>query len=321
MAATADRKLAWACLLFLLAYFMLLIMTNLGDVWAAWWSGKSTMNMRLWSCPMLIWSRIGKGLQLLAGLAVILDLINLDRLRRSAVKLDRRGRELSLLAPVERYRARVYGVREELAACIVEMKYLGARGGATVDISSLRVKPSITVSEETANLVGKADVAELLSRLHAEAAKEEWSGAELSRYIRERIDSFLAGQFGPGGRGWSSEVAYRFRARSSIFGLLGLQMAMLATVAVGMALASTALSRWISVPIVVAVFFVSVTIGALPLEDWRLGGSLLAAWHSGCARILCLFADVIGIARPGHKFRWMALWLFLAGMHFDLLAS
>lgn len=171
------------------------------------------------------------------------------------------------------------------------------------------------------SILGKVDVPELLSRVHAEAAKEGWRGAELTWRVRERIDSFLAGQFGPGERGWSSKVAYQFQARSSIFGILGMTVALAVTAAVGMLLTSTALSGRISAPIVLAVFIVSVPIGVLPLDDWRLGGSLLAAWRSGCARILRLFAEMIGIARPGHVFRWVALWLFLAGMHFDLLAS
>ncbi|MGC4868649.1 hypothetical protein ACLQ3B_24795 [Micromonospora sp. DT53] len=321
MAATSHRKLVWVGFLIPPAWIALLITTSLGDAWAAWWSGDSTMDMRLGWWPMLIWSRIGKVLQLLAGLAVILDLIDLDRLRRFAVKLDRRGRDLSHLAPIERYRATVYGVREELADCLVHTKTLGARGGATLDISSLRVKPHLSVSEETEDMLDTVDVPELLSRMHAEAAKEGWRGAELTRSVRGRIDMFLAGHLGPGERGWSGKVAYQFQASSSIFGLFGVLAAVAVTAAVTLALASTALSNWISASIALAVFVVSVTIGILPLEDWRLGGSLLAAWRSGCARILCLFADVIGTARPGHVFRWVALWFFLAGMHFDLLAS
>ncbi|RAO27903.1 hypothetical protein PSN13_05791 [Micromonospora saelicesensis] len=321
MALTPRQKLVRAGFLIPLAYFVLLITTSLGDVWAAWWSGDSTADIRLWWWPMLIWSRLGKSLQLLAGLTVILDLIDLDKLRQFAVKLDRRGRDLSLLAPIERHRAKVYGVREELAGCIVDTKTLAARGGATLDISSLRVKPSLTVSEATTNMLSTVDVPELLSRIHAEAAKEGWSGAKLTRRVRARIDSFLAGQLGPGEQGWSGEVAYQFRARSSIFGIFGLVVAVVLTAAVSVALTSTTLSGWISAPIAIAVFFVSVTIGILPFDDWRLGGSLLAAWRLGCARVLCLFADMIGITRPGHVFRWVALLLFLAGMHFDLLAA
>ncbi|MEU8209469.1 hypothetical protein AB0B85_09740 [Micromonospora sp. NPDC049044] len=322
MAVISRRKLVWGGVLFLLlAYVVLLTTTTLGTVWAAWWSGKSTTDMRLWWWPMLFWSRLGKGIQLLAGLVVILDVIDLDRLRRSAVTLDSRGRALHLLAPIERHRAKVYGVREELTRCLVDMKYLAARGGVTLDISSLRAEPSLAVSEETANLLGAVDVAETLRRMHAEAAKQGWRGAELTRRVHERIDTFLADQFGPGERGWSGTVAHQFQARTTFFGIIGLMVALAVTTTVTMVLISTTLSEWITASIAIVVFLVSVPIGVLPMEDWRLGGSLLAAWRSGCARILSFFAEMIGTARPGHVFRWMALWLFLAGMHFDLLAS
>ncbi|MEU4335076.1 hypothetical protein AB0F59_10645 [Micromonospora lupini] len=322
MAATSRRKLVWAgfLLLLLLTYVVLLITTSLGTVWVAWWSGESTMDLRLWWWPMLCWSRAGKGIQLIAGLVVILDLIDVNRLRQSAVKLDQRGRDLDLLAPIERHRAEVYGVREQLAECVVDAKYVAVRGKA-FDVSSLRTKPNHTVSEEMSGLLGNDVVAELLRRVHAEAAKEGWKGEKLTWRVRDRIDSFLGEQLGPGERGWSGKVAHQFRASSSAFGILGVVVAIAVTVAVGMALASTTLSGWISASITFIVFLLSVPIGLLPMEDWRLGGSLLAAWRSGCARILHAFAKLIGIARPGHVFRWMALWLFLAGMHFDLLAS
>ncbi|MEU7611460.1 hypothetical protein [Micromonospora sp. NPDC049204] len=322
MAATSRRKLVWAgFLLLVLTYVVSLITTSLGAVWAAWWSGESTMDMRLWWWPMLCWSRVGKGIQLVAGLVVILDLIDLKRLGRSAAQLDRRGRDLNRRAPIERHRAKVFGVREELARCVVDQKYLAARGGKTLDTSSLRATPSLTVSEETANLVGDVDVADLLSRVHAEAAEEGWRGANLQWHVRDRIDSFLGEQLGPGERGWSGEVAHQFQARSTTVGLIGLVAAIAVNAAVVTALLSTTLSGWISVPVMLVVLLVSVPLGVSPMDDWRLSGSLLAAWRSGCARILRLFAWVIGIARPGHVFRWAALFLFLAGMHFDLLAS
>ncbi|MEU4474895.1 hypothetical protein [Micromonospora sp. NPDC023888] len=321
MAATSRRKLVWAGLLLLtLAYVVSLVTTSLGAVWAAWWSGESTMSMRLWWWPMLCWSRLGKVIQLVAGLVVILDLIDLKRLGRSAANLDRRGRGLNRLAPIERHRAKVYGVREELAECIVDAKAVAARGIA-IDTSSPRATPSLTVSEETANLLGNVDVGDFLSRVHAEAAKEGWRGANLKWHVRDRIDSFLGEQLGTGERGWSGEVAHQFQARSNTFGLIGLVAAAAVNAAVIRALLSTTLSGWISVPIMLVVLLVSVPLGVSLIDDSRLSGPLLAAWRSGCARILRLFAGVIGIARPGHVFRWAALFLFLAGMHFDLLAS
>ncbi|MFF0155083.1 hypothetical protein [Micromonospora sp. NPDC005203] len=322
MAATSRRKLVWAgFLLLILTYVVSLVTTSLGAVWAAWWSGESTMDMRLWWWPMLRWSRVGKGVQLVAGLVVILDLIDLERLGRSAAQLDRRGRDLDRRAPLERHRAKMFGVREELARCIVDQRYLAARGGKTLDTSSLRATPSVTVSEETADLLGTVDVAELLRRVHAEAATGGWRGAHLQWHVRNRIDSFLGEHLGPGERRWSGEVAHQFQARSTTFGLIGLVAAMAVNAAVITALLATTLSGWISVPIMLVVLLVSVPLGVSPMGDWRLSGSLLAAWRSGCARILRRCATVIGIARPGHAFRWAALFLFLAGMHFDLLAS
>ncbi|WNV90302.1 hypothetical protein [Umezawaea sp. Da 62-37] len=56
-------------------------MGQLWDLWHHWLSGKKVDEGHLWGLSILAWGRIGKGLQFLAGLTVILDLIGPERLR------------------------------------------------------------------------------------------------------------------------------------------------------------------------------------------------------------------------------------------------
>ncbi|NJP35847.1 hypothetical protein [Micromonospora thermarum] len=55
------------------------VSTDYADAWAAWFAGSAT-GRTLWSLPVPWWGRVGKVLQFVAGLAVILDLIGPSRL-------------------------------------------------------------------------------------------------------------------------------------------------------------------------------------------------------------------------------------------------
>ncbi|MFB4273715.1 hypothetical protein ACBJ59_00355 [Nonomuraea sp. MTCD27] len=66
---------------------------GLGSVLAQWGNGGSTEEVRLGFTTMLWWGRIGKGLQFAAGLVVLIDLADPDRLREAGkrARLRQRG--------------------------------------------------------------------------------------------------------------------------------------------------------------------------------------------------------------------------------------
>jgi hypothetical protein len=56
-------------------------MGQLWDLWSNWWSGQQLSGAQLWGWPLVAWGRLGKVLQFLAGLTIVLDLIGPDPLR------------------------------------------------------------------------------------------------------------------------------------------------------------------------------------------------------------------------------------------------
>jgi hypothetical protein len=65
-------------------------------LWGRWLSGEKVDDARLWGLPMLAWGRTGKLLQFAAGLTVILDLIEPERLRKFGTRLrDQSWRQLA----------------------------------------------------------------------------------------------------------------------------------------------------------------------------------------------------------------------------------
>src|SRR5262245_55371768 len=59
------------------------------DLWSRWFSGEQLGQERFLGGPLLPWGRLGKGLQFLAALTVVLDLIGPDRLRAVGRRLRR----------------------------------------------------------------------------------------------------------------------------------------------------------------------------------------------------------------------------------------
>ncbi|SED59742.1 hypothetical protein SAMN04489727_8519 [Amycolatopsis tolypomycina] len=57
------------------------------DLWMRWWAGEKVDGAQLWGLPMLVWGRIGKGLQFAGGLTVVLDLVGPERLRAFGKRL------------------------------------------------------------------------------------------------------------------------------------------------------------------------------------------------------------------------------------------
>lgn len=74
---------------------LVVLSPELVTAWRAWWSGASVGDYPLWGFDVTFWGRLGKGLQFLAGLVVILDLLSPNRLRARGATARR---ELALSA-------------------------------------------------------------------------------------------------------------------------------------------------------------------------------------------------------------------------------
>jgi hypothetical protein len=62
---------------------------ELWDLWMRWFDGQQVSGATLWGQPIFYWARWGKGLQFLAGLTVILDLVGPDALRAFGKRLTK----------------------------------------------------------------------------------------------------------------------------------------------------------------------------------------------------------------------------------------
>lgn len=78
---------------------------DLVEVWQMWFSGRSTSGVTLWGIPMITWGRIGKCAQFTAGLIVVLDLLDAEKLRnRGNASRDMWRKKLSDLSMVYKSR-------------------------------------------------------------------------------------------------------------------------------------------------------------------------------------------------------------------------
>lgn len=75
------------------------------DAWMAWWGGKTLIGTTLWGIPILWWGRIGKLMQFLGGLTVVLDLIGPERLLAIARRTSELPRSMLSAGPWMELRA------------------------------------------------------------------------------------------------------------------------------------------------------------------------------------------------------------------------
>jgi hypothetical protein len=61
-------------------------MSDYLDVLGAWLSGRPTVGLNLWGQPMFVWGRWGKAMLFMAGFAVVLDLLDPDKLSKAAAR-------------------------------------------------------------------------------------------------------------------------------------------------------------------------------------------------------------------------------------------
>lgn len=61
---------------------------SLWNAWGLWFQGAQLTNYTLWGAPIFGWGRLGKGMEFVAGAAVIVEIVGPDRLTRFAAWLE-----------------------------------------------------------------------------------------------------------------------------------------------------------------------------------------------------------------------------------------
>ncbi|WP_157252183.1 hypothetical protein [Nonomuraea typhae] len=281
---------------------------GLTDVLATWLAGSETKDARLGFAPMLWWGRIGKGLQFIAGLAVLLDLIPAETLRKVG---ERAGKRLQDIDPRISERRSVY---EFLAAenwlrehVITTPVVLGprneARRGSPMLAKIARVPPESPFSQQEYEAI-RAQFIDIVIDHHQER--------RLASMARDLVERDL-----------SPEQAFRLRkARQRRRVVNGVGMATL---------------------LILAFAWLALSVGdLLPKSDgFRLatGLSMMALMALMAIRPKQLYEawlqliympiravtewqrDLLDRDPPAHPLRWLGFYLFVCGFVLDYLAS
>jgi hypothetical protein len=107
-----------------------------GAVWRAWWSGRQTTTVTLYSVPMLWWGRVGKVLQFFAGLAVVFDLLGPKRLRAMGAHAGKRLDALSVEVKERQAANRLVRLEQWLSDNIVAVVEIPGSMGTSLAVGS-----------------------------------------------------------------------------------------------------------------------------------------------------------------------------------------
>ncbi|MBE3014145.1 hypothetical protein IL992_33945 [Microbispora sp. NEAU-D428] len=284
------------------------------DVVSVWLDGRSTSGLTLLGHSMLFWGRAGKGLQFLAGCAVVLDLLDTAKLRAA---IDRAEERYERAKDRGRVAARVQQLAEVRDALYDGFFY-------TVPSGAPGVKPITGIHEEPpdrapqgidhaklvsfwAEVVGELPTAHRCRRHHREPCPQQRD------HVRGRIDEFVRRSLPEHERVLMAraERAATWNDLLKIGSLVVGSAALLAMIVPDWRVVPA--SRLVSLGVLAAVGL---------LAGVTRPGLLLSAAKWGTYKVvLRLLAFGIDRTRPFHLLRWLAFALFVVGFLLDLLAS
>ncbi|MEV4824453.1 hypothetical protein [Micromonospora sp. NPDC049274] len=288
------------------------IMSDYGDVVAAWLAGKPTSGLRLWVLTMFWWGRVGKILQFVAALVAIVDLLSPTWLRarqdsaemRARLALTRGGRRQQL----RRIMIRRAAIRDDF---FIHWVHAHGRTHAHMTFSLVREPPARVPQGLNLSLDAYQDhhrrIIDRVADEHSCSDPHKSPCSEQQRYLKHAIDELLAGQLPPSQRHLVAHA--EVTAAGGSFGWIGIGFAL----AVVGGLTHSLLLAVVGIGIV--------PIGWLPFQV-RLWG--ITQWHrlrGRLERILGQEMTASPESQPFRRLRLLALLLFIVGVHFDLLAS
>lgn len=277
-----------------------------GAVWRAWWSGRQTTTVALCGVPMLWWGRVGKLLQFVAGLAVLLDLVGPERLRAVGARAGDRLETLRVEVKERRAANRLIRLEQWLSDNIVAVAEVPGGMGTSLAVGSASECKRVPADAPFT----VAEYQELRAEFLAEhRGRLEDSAAALA----QRMRAFMLAHLDP-------EDAQLLMVRGDR--VLNAQALLIIGLTVGIC---------VTVVLVTSVRPMMILLGVLTLlcitvirpsrtRD-RLFGSWLFLLYTPMRLISEFMVRALDRAKPGHVLRWVAFWLFIAGFSLDLLSS
>ncbi|WP_433182092.1 hypothetical protein [Actinoallomurus sp. CA-150999] len=255
---------------------------------------------------MLWWGRVGKLLQFVAGLAVVLDLVEPERLRAKGVHARDRLAALRAEAKERQAANRLVRLEQWLSDNIVSVSEVPGPMGRSLAVGSASERESVPADAPftvTAYQELRAEfLAEHKGRLEDSAAA-----------LRERVRAFMLAHLNP-------EEAQLLVARGDR--MTNVQALLAIGLAGGMCVCIV-LVRWAR-PVMI-LFGVLALLCITVLQPSRIRDRLLSSWlfllYTPVRLVSEFMVRVLDRAKPGHVLRWIAFWLFIAGFSLDLLSS
>lgn len=285
-------------------------MSDIVDVLRLWMDGKPTTDVVVWGHSMLIWGRVGKTIQLVAGGAVVIDLLGPAWFQRRGAALQDGSKLFFRRSEERRALRRIIRLREE-----VEWQFLANRSVATGPASAVvrillvtappeRVPRGLGVSLDEYRAYHRQVVDHVL-REHTCTDPHRTTCGKLQEYVERRIDELVGAQLPPHER---RLIEHAKLVELGGYGALVGSLIGLVVVAVAVATEDLRL----------------LVLGALlvPLSwSWRVRLVLSALSH----RVLGGLQRAVGrdLRRPYLlvTLRWMAFTFLIFGSVLDLLAS
>jgi hypothetical protein len=285
---------------------------RLFDLWQAWFQGEQVQAAQLWGWTVLRWGRLGKAMEFVAGLVVVIDLLDPDKLRRRGAAARERLRQRKSQAQAARRMFDIEIMNDKVFASII---IVDVGEDAIIRVINRARRPNFgpkapfTVEEYEAF---RADTLSGLAGAHQcqhDHGKYEVC-SEQANYVGERVDEFLCGRWSADDRRLLQQARVK-RAR----GFLLAFAVMIGTIVGPLIVDPHSSNTW---PFSLAMLLVAL---AMTPPGWRLGAPWI--WLGAQPAIVggTVLAGLLDKARPLHLLRRVALALFVIGFHFDLLAS
>jgi hypothetical protein len=281
---------------------------DLLNVIAAWWDGRQTTDMEVFGWKMLYYGRAGKIMLLVAGLAVVFDLLKPETVTRWGDAAQERAERAQSRGRHHRAAVRLTALHEAVVAAVMTRTAIHARGRATVRYG---------IREEAPDQVpeGLGGTLDAYRRFHRDLLDElPAQDTDENRYehVRRRADAFLADHL-PGDDREALATARRAADHAGCL-WLGVLILLGGLVHVFASVRTADPAAPLLVLVVTTGLFV---VTAFPVPRLRAIGLL---WRLA-GRIARSLAAALRRTRPFHVFRWAAFILFFVASLVDLLAS
>ncbi|GAA2195409.1 hypothetical protein [Micromonospora lupini] len=282
------------------------------DVVDAWFAGRPTENLELFGLTMVFWGRLGKSLLYLAGLTVILDLADPDKLRARGRQAIERTQRLLGQTRRKRQVARLVGIQEIAIGGFVQVVhrhglFLVTRPPAAVPT---RLRLDLDQYREFHSTV----IAALPSKHDCQRPHGRHVCAQQFEYAVRQINDLIAEQLHADERDLILDVE---ASRTSIWPLLILPAVTFGGIGGARALSTSgSVGPWLFVGVLV-VFLFTFAVFAFPETRPLTSAAAYRVWGA----LLSGYGGMLDQTRPLNLLRRVAAGLFVIGGLLDLLAS